>query len=414
MVLLANEQRLQADIDVLKQISELCEEGTTRIGFTSEYRAGVEYFKSQMERAGLSVREDSIGNVYGRLEGTETGRPAIVSGSHLDTVRCAGAYDGIAGAVCALEAARMLKENGAALKHPYEVMGIIEEEGTRFGQVLLGSKFAAGQFQDRDKDVIKDPRIGQTLRQILTEYACPDACPALRQTNEIAAFLELHDEQGPLLEAEGSDIGIVENIVAISWLTVTVTGFAGHAGTVPMPLRQDAATGAARLISYIADYTTVNFAYSATATIGKMKLIPGSSNCIPSRCVFTVDLRSGRMANIEELTQSIKAKAAEIAGECNVEIHVNIDSRQDPIEMDSGLRDLLKQSCEGLGYSYRDIDSGAGHDAMIFSSRWPAAMIFVPCVKGITHNPEEYVHPEFLVKGADVLYKTILALDQKK
>jgi len=411
---MASEQRLQADIDVLKQISELCEGGTTRIGFTSEYRAGAEYFKSQMERAGLSVREDSIGNVYGRLEGIEVGKPAIVSGSHLDTVRCAGAYDGIAGAVCALEAARMLKENGVMLEHPYEVMGIIEEEGTRFGQVLLGSKFAAGHFLDPDKDLMKDSRSGQTLREILKKYAYPDACPALRQTNEIAAFIELHDEQGPLLEAEGTDIGVVENIVAISWLTVTVTGFAGHAGTVPMPLRQDAATGAARLISYIAEYTTVKYAYSATATIGRMQLIPGSSNCIPSRCVFTIDLRSGKMSNIEELIQSIKAKAAEIAGECSLEIHVNIDSRQEPIKMDGGLRDLIKQSCEKLGYSYRDIDSGAGHDAMIFSSRWPAAMLFVPCVKGITHNPEEYVHPEYLVKGADVLYQTILALDQKE
>ena len=410
---MADERRIQANIDALKQISESGEGGITRIGFTSEYRDGAEYFKSQMEKAGLSVREDTIGNVYGRLEGTEMGRPAIVSGSHLDTVRCAGAYDGIAGAVCALEVARMLKESQIALKHPYEVMGIIEEEGTRFGQVLLGSKFTAGQFQDQDKDVIKDPLSGQTLRQVLETYAYPDACPVLRQTDEIEAFLELHDEQGPLLETEGMDIGIVDNIVAISWLTVTVTGFAGHAGTVPMPLRQDAATGAAKLISQIAAYANKNFAYSATATVGKLQLIPGSSNCIPSKCIFTVDLRSGKMANIEKLTQYIKEQALEIAMECSVDIRVNIDSRQEPIEMDSGIRNLLKHSCEKLGYSYRNIDSGAGHDSMVFSSRWPTAMIFVPCVKGITHNPEEYVHPEYLAKGADVLYETIIALNRK-
>lgn len=409
---MADMARIQSDIEQLRNISEPCAAGTTRIGFTQTYRQGADYFKGRMAKAGLDVREDSVGNVYGRLAGAEPELPVILSGSHLDTVRCAGAFDGIAGAVCALEAARMIKENEISLKHSYEVIGTIEEEGTRFGQVLLGSQFITGAFGDKELDTIGDPG-GSTLREILTTYSALDACPAYRKDSEILAVLELHDEQGPVLEAENIDVGIVERIVAISWLTVTVTGFAGHAGTVPMPMRQDAATGACRLIDSIARHTTGNYSYTATATIGKLELLPGSSNCIPSKCIFTVDLRSGKISNINEITAFIQKKAEAIAKQCDVEIQVHIDSLKDPIEMDRKLRDLLRKSCDERGYSYRDINSGAGHDAMVFAARWPTAMLFVPCVKGITHNPAEHVSPEALAKGTDVLYQTILALDNE-
>ena len=403
--------RIQRDIKRLKSISDPCDAGTTRIGFTPAYRRGADYFESCMAEAGLAVREDSVGNVYGRLEGTDNSLPVILSGSHLDTVHCAGAYDGIAGAVCALEAARMLRENGISLRHSYEVIGTIEEEGTRFGQVLLGSQFITGVFGGKELDGIRDPD-GTPLREILKTYLPAGTCPAYRRDDEILAVLELHDEQGPVLEAENTDIGIVENIVAISWLTVTVTGFAGHAGTVPMPLRQDAAVGACRLIDSIARHTAEHYADSATATVGKLELLPGSSNCIPSKSVFTVDLRSSKMSNIDELTAFIQKNAGEIAKECNLEILINIDSRKNPIEMDKKLCGLIRRSCERLGHSCRNINSGAGHDAMVFSARWPTAMLFVPCVKGITHNPAEHVSPEALAKGTDVLYHTILSLDE--
>lgn len=408
---MADMARIQSDIEQLKKISEPCEAGTTRIGFTQTYRQGANFFKSRMLEAGLVVREDRIGNVYGRLEGSKSDLPVILSGSHLDTVRCAGAFDGVAGAVCALEVARMLKDNDVTLRHSYEVIGMIEEEGTRFGQALLGSQFITGVFGEKELDSISDPD-GTTLREILQTYSPADTCPAYRNDDEVLAVLELHDEQGPVLEAEHIDIGIVENIVAISWLTVTVTGFAGHAGTVPMPLRQDAGTGACRLIDNIARHTAENYAHVATTTIGKLNLMPGSSNCIPSKCVFTVDLRSGQMSNVDELMAFIQKRSAEVAEECDVDIQVRIDFRKDPIEMDSKLRGLLRQSCEDLKYSYRDINSGAGHDAMVLSTRWPSAMLFVPCVKGITHNPAEHVFPEALAKGANVLYGAILALDR--
>lgn len=407
---MADKTRIHSDIEQLKKISEPCEAGTTRVGFTETYRRGAEFFKKRMEEAGLTVREDSVGNVYGKLEGSSAELPVILSGSHLDTVRCAGAFDGIAGAVCALEAARMIKESGISLRHSFEVIGTIEEEGTRFGQVLLGSQFVTGAFGEEELDTIGDPD-GTTLNEILKSYLPVETCPAYRKDDEILAVLELHDEQGPVLETENIDIGIVENIVAISWITVTVNGFAGHAGTVPMPLRQDAATAASNLISGIAKHTTTHYANIATATIGKITLEPGSSNCIPSKCVFTVDLRSGKMSNINELTEFIQNMSKKIEKEYNTKIQINIDSRKEPIEMDNNLQELIRKSCDELGYTYRNMNSGAGHDAMVFSARWPTAMLFVPCEKGITHNPAEYVSLEALTKGTNVLFQTILALD---
>lgn len=410
---MAVEDRMVNDIENLRVITDLCEGGTTRIGFTGRYREGVEYFKEKMREVGLEVREDNIGNVYGRIPGSDDKLPVILSGSHLDTVRNAGAYDGIAGAVCALEAARMLKENNIKLKHPFEVVGIIEEEGTRFGQVLLGSKFVTGAFSESDMDRIKDED-GTSLRNVLSAYQAEDCCQCYRESNEVLAFMELHDEQGPLLESKGLDIGIVEKIVAISWLTVTVKGFAGHAGTVPMPLRQDAATGASYIIGGISSFTTEKYSYKATATVGKLELLPGSANCVPDKCTFSVDLRAGSLEIIDDIAEYIH----KLSNECEELFHVNVEvavnSRQDSIEMNTNIRQVYQDCCEKLGYRYCTMNSGAGHDSMIFSKHWPAAMFFIPCRKGITHNPEEYVTPQALAKGANLLYESILSIDKKE
>lgn len=387
--------------------------GTTRIGFTKTYRRGVDYIKAAMKKAGLTVWEDSVGNVYGRLEGSEANLPAIVTGSHLDTVRCAGAYDGIAGVVCGIAAAEQLRNRDKPLRHPLEVIALIEEEGTRFGQVVLGSKFITGEFGDGDLERIVDPESGQSLKSILADYLPSETKPAYREQNEIAVFIELHDEQGPLLEEKQVDIGLVRGIVAISWLTIRVEGFAGHAGTVPMPLRRDAMTGAARLIDNIAKHTTEAYPYEATATVGKIKLLPGSSNSVPDECSFTVDLRSGRLSVIEDLTVEIQEQANAIAAALSLKITVTVDSKVPGIEMDKRVQECLAASCEKLGYSSLAMDSGAGHDAMIFAKRWPTGMLFIPCAKGITHNPAEYVKPEHLAKGANILYESVISLDQR-
>lgn len=409
---MADRERIKADIEFLRKISEPCEGGTTRLSFTKEYKQGVEYMKTRMADTGLEILTDGIGNIYGKLGGAQAGLPVILSGSHLDTVRCAGAFDGIAGVVCALEAARMLKERGG-LRHPFTVMGLVEEEGGRFGQVLLGSQYATGVFGEKELDEFADG--GSPLRSILHAYDASISGRPYRANQvigEIGAFLELHSEQGPVLEREGIDIGIVERIVSISWLTVTVTGFAGHSGTVPMPIRQDAGIGAFRLIDRINRHVTEHYANAATLTVGRLELSPGSANCIPAKCTFSVDLRSGELRHIEDITRYIKEQAGEISGECRVQIEVKVESLKEPVYMDEGLQQMIEKSCETLGYSWRRINSGAGHDAMIFANHTNAAMIFVPCRDGITHHPDELVSWEALAKGTDVLYQTVLQLDR--
>jgi len=406
-------ERLKKDIEFLRYCSEPCEEGTTRISYTNEYRKGVNYIKKRMEDTGLSVREDSIGNVYGLLEGRDPKAPKIIIGSHLDTVRCAGAFDGVAGVVCALEAARMLRESGEKLNHSLEVFGTIEEEGSRFGQVLLGSQFIEGSFGEEELGLAANDN-GKTLRQILQDYFINEnPIPAYRREEKIKAFIELHIEQGPTLENLGINIGIVEKIVAISWLNITVKGFAGHSGTVPMNNRQDAGIGAFNLIIATDRFVKENYPENATVTIGQIKLSPGSSNCIPSKCSFTMDLRSGEINNIEEITSYIRNQAVYVEKEYGVKIDISIDSLKHPVQMDNQIQNLIETSCSELGYTFRRMNSGAGHDAMIFAKRWKTGMIFIPCVKGITHHPEEHAKWEDMAIGTDVLYKTVLNLDKQ-
>ena len=407
---MADWHRIREDIEAVRRFSQGDEDGVTRLSFTKEYRMAVEYIKGRAREIGLQVREDGVGNVYGLLEGREPGSPRVLSGSHMDTVRCGGAFDGFAGIACALEAARLIQENGKPLRAGFEIVGMVEEEGARFGQVLMGSQFMTGRFGEREMDLLRDED-GVSVRQALEAYY-EGAAPAYRLScDEIKAFLELHIEQGPVLEDNGIAIGIVENIVGISWLQVTVHGFAGHAGTVPMQVRQDAGIAAFDLITNINRHVTERHALNATATVGRLALLPGSANCIPSKCSFTVDLRAGDYAYIEEMTAHIRSCAAGIENKHNVRIDIQIESQKQPVQMDTQIQRAVQKSCDELGYTYMRLNSGAGHDAMIFAEQWKTGMIFVPCHRGITHNPGEHAAWEDLARGADVLYKTVLELD---
>ena len=409
---MANISRLRKDIEALKSISEPCNGGVTRIGFTSKYREGVEYVKCQMREAGLDVVEDDIGNIYGRLLGKNPQLPAILSGSHLDTVRNAGAFDGIAGVVAALEVARMLRENEVQLDHTFEVVGFIEEEGTQFGIVLLGSRFISGEFTEEDYDRIGNED-GKTLRNMLQAYSSNNkVIPARRHPGEIKAFIELHDEQGPLLENTHSDIGIVDNIVAIGQMVVNIHGFAGHAGTVPMMMRQDAGVAGNILATRLTQYVIERYPETATLTIGKFHLEPGSANCIPCECRFTLDIRSGKTAIVQEIMRYAQNESIEVARNYSVVIETEETSFKHPVEMDNALKDIIKSACEECNLNWRPMNSGAGQDAMIMAGISRAAMLFVPCVQGVTHHPAECVLWEDMGKGTNVLYRTILKIDR--
>ncbi|MCB6345188.1 M20 family metallo-hydrolase [Enterocloster lavalensis] len=411
---MADQKRMHQDIETLRKISEPCAAGTQRPSYTPEYREGVEYMKGRMAEFGLEVREDTVGNLFGVLRGTDPEAPSIISGSHLDSVKCSGAFDGIAGVVCALEAARMIQESKKPLKHTYEVLGTIGEEGTRFGQVLIGSQFMEGSFGEAQLDSVKGLEDGLTLRETIRNYGLTgDPAGACRRQDKVKAFIELHAEQGPILENAGKSIGIVENIVAISWLEVSVHGVASHPGTIPMDVRHDAGVGAFELICAVTRYAAQHYNGIATVTTGRLNLLPGSTNCIPSECDFTLDIRTCDEAARADLIRYTVETAKQVAVKCRVEIKVQEAVHREHVPTDSHIEDLVEEAAAKLGYSHMRMNSGAGHDAMIFKRIWPAGMIFLPSHEGLTHHPDELVAFEDMEKGANVLYEVIRMLDEE-
>lgn len=409
---MAKQERIVQDIETLRRITEPCECGTQRPSYTPEYRRGVEYVKQRMQEFGLQTREDNAGNLYGLLEGTDPAAPRIISGSHLDSVKCSGAYDGIAGVLCALEAARMIRESGRPLTHSLEVMGTIGEEGTRFGQALIGSQLVEGSWGEAQLDEFRGLEDDLTLRQSMQAYGLPGSTEGVcRRSDPVKAFVELHAEQGPVLENAGISIGVVENIVAISWLHITVHGVASHPGTIPMSVRSDACVGASKLICAVTDYARERYDGEATVTTGKLEVFPGNTNCIASRCDFTIDIRTCNGDYRDDLVRYINEKKDEVARDYRVTIEVQEEMRKAPTALDPQVQQCIEDACKKLGYSWQRMNSGAGHDAMIFARIWPAGMVFVPSHNGLTHHPDELVPPEELAKGADVLYETFRLLD---
>lgn len=410
----ADSRRLREMVEALAGISEPCEAGVQRQSYTKEYHDGVRYVKREMEQLGLRTWEDPVGNLFGKLEGQDPGLPALLSGSHLDTVRCAGAFDGIAGVVCALEAARMILESGRPLRHPYAVFGTIGEEGTRFGQVLLGSQFMTGILGEKELDTLRGIKDGKTLRQAIHEYGLSgDVRQAVLAKESVQAVLEIHGEQGPVLEKEAMDIGIVNAIAGIVWLEVEIIGETNHSGTVPMDQRRDAGIGAYTMILRLNQYITEHYTGKATMTAGQMELYPGSSNCIPGRCRFTLDIRSGSSKVLDEILQRVISEQQNILRTLGLVVTIHIMSKREPTPMDKGLQSQIEKSCCRLGYRFRFLDSGAGHDAMVFAGCWPTAMIFLPNRNGVSHNPAEWIDYDYMKKGTEVLYQTIRCLDEQ-
>ncbi len=404
----ANADRLSKDIATLKTFSEPGKAGVHRMSFTPEYRRAVDYMKDQMLRLGMDVRENGMGVLYGTLAGSDPDAPPIVSGSHLDTVPGGGAFDGAAGAVAALEVARMLRESGRPLRHPYQAACFVEEEGATFGVGCLASAFISGERGGADLDGLVFE--GRTLRETLREYgaSAKDIC---RKGEKAKAFVELHIEQGPILENENLSIGIVESIVGAQNVAVRVTGEAGHAGTTPMKVRKNAGIAACGLILAAHAYVREKYWEDLVLTVGKITLLPGGTNVIPGEAQYRYDLRSHRVDAIKDVVAFIGRKAAEIAEEEKVAIQVTPASLRKPTWMSGHVKDLIEQSVKELGYSYKRMNSGAGHDTMKIARIWDTGMIFVPSERGLSHNPAENTKLEDLARGVDVLYGVVRRLD---
>ena len=410
---LVNQERLWADLMELGEITEP-DNPYTRRAFTPEFAAGREWLERKFMDSGLDTRIDSVGNLYGRLEGSGSSGRHIVSGSHSDTVRSGGRFDGIAGVIVALEVARCLQEQSISLNRAFEVVDFLAEEPGDFGLSCIGSRGIAGQLEEEMLN--RTDGTGESLSDAINRVGgnVDDLDGARR--NDIDCFLELHIEQGLQLERNETDVGIVTAIAGISRVGIVFKGQAAHAGTIPLEWRHDAAVAGAEMISFVRQKATDIASASAghfVATVGRVEISPNAANVVPRTFDMIVDARAEFRPDMNKFLADVQNQAKSISANTATELKaLNILSDTMPVACSPELRDYLSTSAEKLGFSQMAFASGAGHDTAFMAQLVPAAMIFVPCKQGRSHTPHEWSNSGQLAAGASVLLDAIRRIDK--
>ena len=404
-----NQQRLWQTLEKLSEFGRNPDGGVSRVGFTEADIAGRAYVLGLMREAGLEVRVDAAGNIFGHRAGREN-LPILLFGSHIDSVPHGGNFDGDVGSLGAIEVVRALDENHITTRHPLEVVVWSDEEGGRFFSGLFGSSAAAGLVPPEALAARDDQ--GDTLAGWLTRLGGdPEHFSRARiAPGSVAGYLELHIEQGAVLDEAGIPIGVVQGIVGISLRTCTATGFANHAGTTPMDRRQDALAAASRAVLAVREVVRSEPGRQV-GTVGELKVEPGAANVIPGRVAFTVELRDLDAQKVERLGERVLERFSAIGREENVRIECSAASVHAPALTDPRLKDAIRAAARDAGLETLDLPSGAGHDAQNVARFAPVGMIFVPSRGGISHSPREYSTPEQVASGAEVLYRALLRLD---
>ncbi len=386
----------------------------TRRAFSPLFDQGRAFLGERLRAAGLSVRTDAAGNLIGRLEGSDPSLGVIALGSHSDTVQAGGRFDGVAGVIAALETARALAEQNRPLRHTLEVIDFLAEEPTDFGLSCIGSRGIADLLKPEMMDMT-DPR-GAVLKDALAAVGGNPAALGSAVRSDISAFLELHIEQGPVLEAKGIDIGVVTSIVGIRRIEIVFSGQATHAGTAPIDLREDAAyAGALALVGVrqTAERLAASGGGYFVATVGIVDVKPGGSNVVPGRCRIVIDARASERATMDGFEAEIDRISLEAAALARVRrTGFAVLSDGLPAMMDPAMQRAIHKAAAGLGFSAIDIASGAGHDAAFMAAICPSAMIFIPCLRGLSHTPDEWAEPDQVAAGTAVLLETVRELDE--
>ncbi|MDR7313870.1 M20 family metallo-hydrolase [Brevibacillus nitrificans] len=405
-----NQDRLQKRIQELAQIGKIGETGVCRLALSPEDRAGVDLVRSWMDEAGMQTRIDDFGNLIGRVNGRNSDAPLLMIGSHIDSQPYGGQYDGVIGVLGALEVVQTMREQSLVPEQSIEVIAFCDEEGCRFQKGLFGSRgilnrLEPGELERTDKN-------GVTRRQALIEFGCdPDALEgSVYPEGSIGAFLELHIEQGPILDHADEAVGIVSAISGPLWWTVELTGFAGHAGSVPMNMRQDALLGAAKVIVAVNELARLDPAAPTVGTVGHLEVFPDSRNIIPERVRFTVDLRDIDLERRNEREQALREVIELAAMEGGLKYTITEDTNSDPRYCASWIKDIIREESKAMGIEPRELMSGPFHDALALSYVCDYGMIFVRCKDGISHNPQEFSTYEDIALGTELLYKTVLRI----
>ncbi len=399
-----NGERLWDSLMEMAKIGPGVAGGNNRQTLTDQDGVGRVLFQRWCEAAGMTMGLDAMGTMFARREGTDAGALPVYVGSHLDTQPTGGKYDGVLGVLGGLEIIRTLNDLDIKTKHPIVVTNWTNEEGTRFAPPMLASGVFGGMHDldwAYDREDAEGLRFGDELARI--GWKGEEAVGA----RKMHAFFELHIEQGPILEAEGKDIGVVTHGQGLSWTQVTVTGRESHTGSTPMPMRKNAGLGMARVLELV-DAIAWGHKPDAVGAAGHIDISPNSRNVIPGTAVFTVDFRSPDLNVIHDMENKLREGASVIAGQMGLGIAFEKVGGFDPVTFDTGCVTAVRDAAERLGYSHRDIISGAGHDACWINRVAPTAMVMCPCVDGLSHNEAEDISREWATAGAEVLMHAVV------
>jgi N-carbamoyl-L-amino-acid hydrolase len=402
-----NGDRIQQHITALSKFGTNPEGGVSRVAFSDADIAGRDYVKKLMQDAGLTVRIDTAGNILGRREGSNAKLPPILIGSHIDSVPGGGNYDGDVGVLGAIEVAQTLQEQNVRLKHPLEVVVFADEEGGTVGSFAM-----IGQLQPAALDLMTHS--GKTIRDgIRAVGGDPDRLSeAVRKTGDLKAYVELHIEQGAILDESDIDIGVVEGIVGIRWWDVTIEGVPNHAGTTPMNRRRDAMLSAAEFVLAVNRVAT-SIPGRQVATVGRIRAEPGAPNVIPGKVVLSLEIRDLAADKMAAVYDAVRAEADRIAQARQTPFtFTQLKVSSEPAPTDQRLQRIIAKAADSLKLTNKVMPSGAGHDAQEIAHIAPTGMIFVPSVGGVSHSPKEFTSQQDMANGANVLLQTVLAIDR--
>lgn len=405
-------QRLATQFEKLRSITAPGK-GINRLAFSDSDWEGRSYLMSLMQEAGLSIRIDAFGNVIGHYPGRDESLPAVMFGSHGDSVPEGGNFDGIFGVLSAIETVRSMKEDGFVPDHPLEVVIFMCEESSRFGAATLGSRAMRGELSQKDIDQLQDKQ-GHTLREVLkSRQLDPEHLETAIYKKPLKAFLEAHIEQGKVLESEQKQIGIVTGIAAPTRMRCYLHGSADHSGATPMNLRHDGLCAAAEIILTLEELASTYDKAPVVGTVGICDVHPDVMNVIPGEVELGIDIRSISSSAKAEVTQELQEQIHAICVERDLTFDIKPVSNEEPAVMHPGMVKLLTQTAQSLGFAAMQMPSGAGHDSMHWADYAPTGMLFIPCRKGISHNPAEYASMKDIVAGVQVFSQAVRTLSQK-
>ncbi len=407
-----NKERLARNFSAIISFSAPGE-GVTRLAFSDEDWAARQFILDEMTKAGLSITVDPFGNITGRRKGSYPDLPAVMLGSHIDSVPAGGNFDGVAGILTALEVIHALAEEKFPNHHPIEITLFMAEESSRFGVATLGSKAMTGQLSAEELKKIAD-KDGNTLYSVLTARGLkPDNIKNAVYKKPLKAFLELHIEQGKVLETTGDKIGVVTGIAAPTRLKALIHGHADHSGATPMNMRKDGLAAAAQIILLVEDLAK-NIGQSCVGTVGVVKAQPNVMNVIPGEVELGIDLRSIHKDAKTTLAGEVKAVIADVAKQRGLDIAISVISDDEPVVLPESMTDFLSDICDDLNIKHIKMPSGAGHDAMHMAMLASTGMLFIPCKGGISHHKDEYADMDDIVRGAEVLLLAVKKLSMQE